>query len=353
LHNLAAQSRETIDRATMLRVTFATVVVVFACSPSSPSSVQSGDDAPVQMSDGDVADSVDALLANDACTSLATSRCTQLMTCSVADLDKAYGTMAECLARELLACDDALAVPDTGSTPGGQVACGSAIAAETCAVFLSGTVPAECDAVGPGTGTCAYAAQCATSFCAIGANALCGLCQAEPVAGASCAANGCGESLVCNSKLVCIAPAQLGKTCNATTPCDNGMACVGTGGTGTCKALIATLGASCDSTHKTLPPCNGDLGLTCSEATEKCVAQPIVPAGSACGIVNSIDTACGSGAKCNIPASQTKGTCVAPAADGSACDTKNGPDCLFPARCIPTAPPATAGTCQLAGSISC
>jgi hypothetical protein len=336
----------------MLRVTFATVVVIVACSPSTPPPAQSGDDAPVLPSDA-VVDGVDALLANDACTALATARCTQLMTCSVADLDKAYGTVAECLARELLACDDALAVSDTGATPGGQVACGSAIAAETCAVFLGGTVPAACDAVGPGTGTCSFAAQCATSFCAIGANALCGLCQAEPVAGASCAANGCGQSLVCNSKLVCTAPAPLNGTCNATTPCDGGMACVGTGGTGSCKALLTTLGASCDSTHKTLPPCNGDFGLTCSEATEKCVAQPIVSAGSACGIVSNVDTACGSGASCVIPTSQTKGTCVAPAGDGSACDTKAGPNCLFPARCIPTAPPATAGTCQFPGSISC
>ena len=334
----------------MRRVTFA-VVVVFACSPSTTSPIQGDDDAPVAPTDG-VTNTVDAILANDACTSLATARCTQLMTCSPADLSKAYGTMAECLARELLACDDALAAPDTGATPGGQIACGSAIAAETCAVFLTGAVPTECDAAGSDSGTCAFAAQCSTSFCAIGANALCGLCQAEPVAGQSCAASGCGQSLVCNSKLVCIAPAQLGKTCNATTPCDNGMACVGQGGTGTCKALLTTLGASCDPTHKTAPPCDGDFGLTCSEANDKCVAQPIVAAGSACGIVSNVDTACGSGAACVIPSGQTKGACVAPAADGSACDTKAGPDCLFPARCIPTGS-GTAGTCQLAGSKTC
>jgi hypothetical protein len=336
----------------MLRVPFA-IVVVFACSPSSPSPVQSGDDAPMTQPGDAVVDGVDALLDNDACTALATARCTQLMTCSIADLYKSYGTVAQCEARELLACNDALAAPDTGATPGGQMACGSAIAAETCAVYLAGTVPAECDAVGPGTGTCSFSAQCATSFCALGANALCGLCQADPVAGASCAASSCGKTLICNSKLVCTVPAQQGQTCNATTPCDNGLACVGTGGTGSCKVLAATLGAGCDPTHKTAPPCNGDLGLTCSEATDKCVAQPIVSAGSACGIVSNVDTACGSGAACVIPTMQTKGTCVAPAGDGSACDTKAGPNCLFPARCIPTAPPATAGTCQLLGSVSC
>jgi hypothetical protein len=335
----------------MLRVTFATVVVVFACSPSSPSPVQGDDGGSTQPGDA-IVDTVDALAASTACTSLATARCTALMTCSPADLERAYGTMAECLARELIACDDALSVPDTGATPGGQVACGSALAAETCAVFLSRTVPTECISVGPGTGTCTFAAQCSTSFCAIGADALCGLCQTEPVAGQSCAASGCGLSLICDGTTEkCIAPAELGQTCGKNTPCDYGLACVGTGGAGTCKALLTTLGATCDPNHETASSCSSDAGLTCS--SNKCVAQPIVAAGSACGDVNNVETACSAGASCVIPTNQTKGTCVAPAGDGSACDTKSGPDCLQPARCIPNPPTGTAGTCQFPGSQSC
>jgi hypothetical protein len=40
------------------------------------------------------------------------------------------------------------------------------------------------------------------------------------------------------------------------------------------------------------------------------------------------------------------GLCVAPAADGSACNTDSGPDCETPAKCV-------GGTCQLPGSMSC
>jgi hypothetical protein len=332
------------------------IVALGACSPSSPPALQMGDDAPV-AGDALVTDGVDAIANMDACAMLANARCSELMTCSAADLTKQFGAMAECVARESLACDDGLAAPDTGSNPASAIACGVALTAGTCTDFLSNNAPAACIVAGPDTGTCAFAGQCSTAFCSIGANSLCGLCQDEPVAGASCTANGCGHILVCDgNNNLCAMPAEANQACNKTIPCDHGLACVGdtNQNNGSCEPTVATLGGACDQTRKVLPTCSGDAGLTCNANTNRCVAQPLAAAGAACGPINGVETDCTAGAQCVIPMSQSTGTCIAPAADGGACNTAaSGPGCLYPARCIPTAPPATAGTCQLPGSQSC
>ncbi len=74
--------------------------------------------------------------------------------------------------------------------------------------------------------------------------------------------------------------------------------------------------------------------------------QPLVAAGQSCGVINNVVVACLAGASCQRPAGSTTGTCVAPAADGAACDATNGPFCSGPAKCV-------SGTCQLPGSASC
>jgi hypothetical protein len=80
--------------------------------------------------------------------------------------------------------------------------------------------------------------------------------------------------------------------------------------------------------------------------------MPRVAAGKPCGIVNNVFTACLAAATCKIPTNQQSGTCVAPAADAAACDIAAGPDCLFPARCVPTGG-GNAGTCKFPGAIAC
>jgi hypothetical protein len=59
---------------------------------------------------------------------------------------------------------------------------------------------------------------------------------------------------------------------------------------------------------------------------------------------------CAAGGGCYPVGGMTQ-TCLAPAADGAACDTVNGPGCLTPAKCV-TAGSATTGTCQLP-AVSC
>ncbi len=338
----------------MLRLTAAAVIATLAaCSASAPQGTQS--DGPAQSTDALASDGTDAVTTADACTMLATAHCTQLMTCSPADLNKQFGTLATCIARQTLGCNGELAAADTGASPSGMIACGAALTAEACSDFLGRGSPAACVFAGPNDGTCAFAAQCATSFCSIGADALCGVCQNDPAPGAACTANGCGPNLGCDSNnSLCEALAESGAACNPTTPCDHALACVGDTKTtnGTCKPQIVTLGAACDATRKTAATCDADDGLTCSTTTNKCVAQPLVAAGQPCGAINGGDTECTAGATCVIPSAATTGTCVAPAADGAACDTKAGPGCFDPARCIPTGT-GTAGTCKLPGSQAC
>jgi hypothetical protein len=301
---------------------------------------------------------VDALSADDACSQISTARCTHLQGCSAALLERRWADVTQCEMREKLACTNALAVAGIGATPESTVACAQALAATTCDDFLFGDTPQAClPQMGPGaTGApCEFAAQCASAFCALAPNTACGTCQAAPVAGSSCAAQGCGPTMVCvASTMQCAVPLDVGGACSRTAPCRDGLACVGATMTapGTCTARATTVGALCDPQHRTGTDCNGAAGVTCDTTTRMCVMQPYVAAPMTCGLIAGVDTLCTAAASCEIPIGQTTGTCVAPAGDGAACDITNGPDCLFPARCV-TDGVSNTGTCQLPGATTC
>jgi hypothetical protein len=330
------------------------IAFVVACS-STTTNVQSdatGDGTP--HGDGST---VDSLTSMQACAQLATDRCMKLQMCSMSDLVRRFGDLGTCETREALGCQQAQNAPDTAETPAQALACSMAIATGSCAEFLGNTPPTACQPMpGPEAGGCSFSAQCQTTFCALGAFALCGQCRDVPQVGTDCSASGCGPNLLCSAANQCQVPGTLNSPCGHPAPCANGFSCVGATNNqanGRCQTEIATLGGSCDFTHRNRAGCNADQGLTCSLATGKCVNLAHVAAGAACGIVNNVDTACTAGATCQIPTGQKTGKCVAPAADSAACDSAKGPDCFFPARCIPTAPPGTAGTCKLLGSMAC
>ena len=297
--------------------------------------------------------------ATTACATIAQARCRQLATCSAATLDRRWLDEGTCETREQLACEENLAAPHTAATPATVTTCATAITGETCAAILGNTTPDACLAQhGAGTAgdPCEANAQCATGFCAVARTALCGACAAAPVAGDSCALAGCGPNLRCvASTELCQAPVPAAGACGRGVPCGDGLACVGATmmmANGTCMADVATAGGACDPQRRTGPDCNPDLGLACDTVSLQCVAQPIAVAGASCGALGTVTTRCGQGATCAI-ATGTTGACVAPAVDGAACDPVAGPDCEVPARCVPTTPPGTAGTCELPGSTSC
>lgn len=297
------------------------------------------------------------LTAEQACAAVSAARCTKLMSCSAADLMVRWGDLAVCETREALACEAGLAAPATAATPLTAIGCADAITAQACGDFLGKDPPAACLPVaGPapvGAG-CSFASQCASQFCAISATALCGSCQLPPQVGTSCASSGCGPTLTCvPATMTCQRPVAAAGACSRSLPCGAGLQCVGAtmSAMGVCQASVTTSGAACDPQRKTGPDCSGPAGLTCDRMTKQCVVQPIVASGT-CGLVNNIEVRCAGGATCSIAALATTGTCVAPAADGTACDAAIGPTCLAPARCVP-AGSGTAGTCTLAGSATC
>ena len=306
-------------------------------------------------SPGSDASVLDALTADQGCETQSNDRCMKLQMCSPVDLEKRFGDLATCEAREKLGCLAGLAAPDTGNSAEQVTECGEAVLAEACIDFLQKSAPNAClKQMGTSTGGCAFPAQCPTAFCAIDDTELCGTCAAQPSAGTSCATNGCGQGLICvASTQMCEVARDANQACDKTQPCANGLNCVGATATasGTCKPQVESVGGTCDPTHKTTVDCDDDAGLTCNTTTLKCVTQPIAQVGQACGPNNGVRTACASASSCVIQTGQTIGTCVATAADGGACDTDVGPNCFFPAKCVVGT--GTAGTCQLAGSMTC
>ena len=300
--------------------------------------------------DSPTTDGATELTVAVACGQLSAARCTKLQSCSPDDLERRFGDLATCETREALACTGGLAAAMTAATPTSAASCGAAISAESCPDFFSKAPPTACTtAMGAGTSTCEFAAQCASGYCALSSDSLCGTCLAQPVAGDPCDAQGCGQNLVCvSSTLQCQAPVAAGGACSKDLPCEDGFTCVGATSTesGACTADISTSGAACDPKHKTGADCSADAGLTCNTMTLVCGAMPIAAAGAACGLIANVVTRCSGGASCTIPTGMTAGTCVAPAADGAACDLDVGPGCLTPAKCV-------GGTCQLPGSATC
>ena len=298
------------------------------------------------------------LTSDQACTALANDSCAALMKCSPSDLQRRWPDIATCEAREKLACTDALKAPKTANSPSHEDSCGAALSTQACPQFLSGVSPPVACIAPKGTGAdgspCAFAAQCSSGFCAVPPNTLCGTCAALPNPGDSCANQGCGQNMNCvGATPTCQVPVADGGACSRDQPCIEGDACVGATMTamGTCHAQATAVGAACDARLMTMANCNPADGLTCDSATSTCVTEMLAGVGQQCGLVGTVLVGCSSGASCVRPSGSQTGTCVAPAADGAACDTAAGPFCTFPAKCVTTG--GTAGTCELAGSMNC
>jgi hypothetical protein len=223
-----------------------------------------------------------------------------------------------------------------------------------------------------------------STFCALGPWETCGTCQPLPAVGATCYAQGdCGRNLACAKAAgatntdpgVCANRVMMGGSCvTGQKPCASGLDCVGenamTMAPGTCQVQGGAVGAACDTTSTTAANCNPNLGLRCipDAGTNKgpgtCQAITLVAAGMSCGVLPGAGVftsfaACEGGGRC-VPSGMpgVPGTCMAPAADGAACDNneKMGPPCLSPAKCVTgngNVDAGTAGTCTLADATKC
>lgn len=298
-------------------------------------------------------------LSDDAaCAKLAAARCERVGTCNADGIEVRYGDLATCQSAQKAACMNSLAASSTGATPTTANACADALPGVACSDYNNNLLPVACQpAVGKlaAGAACAFSAQCQSQFCGIDKNASCGVCQPQPQVNDSCASlDSCGPGLTCVAKgTVCAAEnPKVGDICDADTPCGSGFSCVGSKAatataaavSGACQPAVASAGAACDSKKKTGPGCDPAKGLTCDPTSMLCIAAVVASAGQAC---DGDLTVCAAAATCVIPTGATMGTCVAPAADGAACDTANGPGCLTLSRCIITGT-GTSGTCELA-----
>jgi hypothetical protein len=284
------------------------------------------------------------------CSQLAQARCNRRSLCTNGKgVINDFGDMSTCLDRQTLACTLSLMAPMTGFSAMAAEACAAAINAESCSDFLNNVTPAACNYVGPFANghSCAYGAQCMSSFCSGVRTALCGTCADSPTAGSSCATSNCGDNLSCVvSSMSCVAFGAAGDSCDNTHPCGADLNCVGeTANTGgICTATTPTEGASCGGPM----PCDNTMGLLC--ANKMCTEIPYVANGMPCGWKSdgSFGARC-AGGSCYTSTGPIAfgqgGSCKAHAADGAACDTLLGPTCMTPARCVTTN--GTAGTCML------
>ena len=352
-------------------------LAVFACGGTTGGAASASDAG--GTTDGATDGAADgATDGTQACTDYATARCQKSDSCTAGLASRErFGDLATCVARGVLGCKAALAAADTAATPAFFASCALALPMSSCADFQdAANIPEAClNLAGPRANgaACATNAQCKSSWCLVEPSAACGACADRPAAGATCTVDAeCGaRGLFCSKAKTCEPLQAASAPCDDARICGSGLQCIGQTKTqpGTCQTAVATAGAACDPKEATGPGCDNRLGLYCG-LDDKCAADALVMAPGACGRLVDFDggvadggasdagakevsvARCLGGASC-APTTAAKGTCVAPAADGAACDSVNGPPCLSPARCITTSDASTAGTCQLPGAAAC
>lgn len=268
-----------------------------------------------------------------ACGNYADTICAKFESCSPLLVKVTYGDLATCKARSKIACMASLNAPSTGATLDKAAPCIAAFSNVACADLFSGAQPAACEFVGPfAEGTpCGDGGQCASGVCGRTVTGQCGTCLKKNAVGDACTGS-CNNDLACVGGK-CAANAKAGEACGTSTtaPCGGGLVCT----MGKCAAP-AKEGDACSSDGSTAPTCDTQAGLLCDGTAKKCRLVTIAAAGAACGYDTTTMsyTACGGGANCQLASGSSKGTCVAPAADGAACDDSKSLHCLSPAKCI-------------------
>lgn len=289
--------------------------------------------------------------AEQACSDYAAAVCDELNKCAPLLVSLSFNDVATCKTRVIINCPKIFEANGTSATPAKLEQCKLDASNLACNDLFANAVPPAC-VPSPGTlvdgNACGDDAQCVSTFCSRKSDAVCGVCAKLPSAGAPCTGSSflgggdCGRGLVCANK-VCVKPKLKDETgCDSTTaPCLAGLSCFG----GKC-VTAAKGGEACDGAEKTGPNCDLTQGFYCAGLVSKsCKSAKVVAAGQPCGFISGEVVACGGGSTCkNVTG--TAGTCMAPAADGGACDPVKGPDCLGPAKCV-------ANQCKIADPTTC
>ena len=283
-------------------------------------------------------------VSNDqAAADVAKAFCQKFQSCAPLYIQVSYGDEATCETRFKLAVAPTLTANGTGATTGQYESCSSELANASCDDMLSRNFPQSCRTVagslGDGT-ACGVDAQCKGKLCRLADNSNCGACSTIGAGGAACTSDSeCDYGLTCANK-VCVQYGAAGASCDTTHPCKPTLAC----NNGTC-ATPGEAGAACPMLGG--GGCDTLKGLYCN-ASKVCASVATGNAGQACGydVSAATYTVCTASGTCKLNTGSTAGTCMAPAADGAACDTTNGPSCTPPATC-------SGGVCKIADPSTC
>ncbi|MGZ3439973.1 MAG: hypothetical protein ACXVDD_10665 [Polyangia bacterium] len=270
-----------------------------------------------------------SVTADQACSDLSHALCTQLSQCAPPLITSVYGDVATCETRAKLNCVPSLMAPSTSATPDKLDHCATAVTTLSCNALFTRDTPAACKP-DPGKlvngSACGDDAQCTSAYCKKAAGQVCGVCGMRSPAGVACSVDDdCDFTLAC-AMSVCVAHGAVGATCDGGHPCATPNVCKG----GVC-ATPAGAGQPCDPVVK---DCDATQALYCNPTTRICAQATFAGAGQPCGLVNGGFVGCSGSGHCKLGAASLMGTCLAPAADGAACDSTNGPDCVSPAQCI-------------------
>ncbi len=285
--------------------------LVLACSGD--------DDAPANVS------------PQQACDSAARALCDKIEACAPFYVDLQYGDPATCISRFMINCTSSFSAPGTSATPNKLSQCASDFGTVSCDDVLRRKYPSSCTTQ-PGTladgAACGHDAQCVGRLCRKTGEATCGACSAIGAAGATCAEDeDCDVGLTCIEDK-CVKYREAGESCSDTQPCAATLVCSG----GSC-ALPLAAGAACKATSFADNDCDGVKGLYCDTPSKTCTKIGVASAGEKCGLIDGKPVVCTNGAECQIPTLGSQGTCQAAAADGAACNDRDGPYCQDPARC--------------------
>lgn len=293
----------------------------------------SGDDASASVS------------AEAACSDATKAYCAKIQECAPFFMTIGFGDTATCEKRFGVNCVSNFSAPGTSATPSTLAQCATDVKTTSCEDVLGRKLPLSCKTT---AGTladgvpCGTDAQCSGKLCRQSTANTCGACSTIGAGGTACERNeDCDAELGCANKK-CVVFAKAGQACSASSPCVPTLAC----NKGTCAAPLAA-GAACDGpVDQSTNPCDGLKGFYCHPITKVCTSVGNAAPGAACGFIDNGVVVCSGGGHCKTTPPAVQGTCVAPAADGAACDDTNGPKCVGPARCV-------SGLCKIADPATC